>query len=115
MSICHLCSSAPYRAEEGIIFPGDDITDSCEPSSVGVGNFIQFSRRSVSAGLTTGRGFFFSFCSSGWPQKNHTDPLCLLSAGHVIPSPPSVVLVFLIKENVMTKILTETHLKSHYQ
>lgn len=40
VSICHLCSSAPYRAEEGVIFPGDDITDGCDPSGVGVGNFI---------------------------------------------------------------------------
>lgn len=40
MSICHLCSSVPYRAEEGVIFPGDDVPDSCEPSGVGVGNLI---------------------------------------------------------------------------
>lgn len=40
VSICHLCSSALYRAEEGVIFPGNDVTDSYEPSSVGVGNLI---------------------------------------------------------------------------
>lgn len=57
-----------------------------------LGTSYQFSRRLVSGYWT---GFFFSFCSSGWPQ-NHTDPLCLLSAGHVTPPPPRVVLVFFL-------------------
>lgn len=79
-----------------------------------LGTSYRFSRRLVSGYWT---GFFFPFVAQAG-LKNHTDPLCLLSAGHVTPPPPRVVLVFfffLVKENVMTKILTETHLKSHYQ